>query len=91
MLEKEIEAYLVKRMKAIGGECYKFVSPARRGVPDRMCVFPDGKVVFAELKAPGKKPTKLQEVEMQKLRDLHQTVYVVDHTAQVDNMIYAHS
>lgn len=91
MLEKEIEAYLVRRMRVLGGECYKFVSPARRGVPDRMCVFPDGKVVFVELKAPGKKPTKLQEVEMQKLRDLHQTVYVIDSKEQVDNLFYAHS
>ena len=33
MLEKDIESYLVKIVRANGGEAYKFSSPARRGVP----------------------------------------------------------
>lgn len=38
MLEKVIEAHLVKRVKEAGGIAYKFTSPQRRSVPDRMIV-----------------------------------------------------
>jgi len=36
MLEKQIEAYLVERVKEAGGIAYKFTSPQRRSVPDRL-------------------------------------------------------
>lgn len=36
MLEKVIEAHLVKRVKEQGGIAYKFTSPQRRSVPDRL-------------------------------------------------------
>lgn len=36
MLEKHIEAHLVKRVKEHGGIAYKFTSPQRRSVPDRL-------------------------------------------------------
>jgi hypothetical protein len=36
VLEKQIEAYLVKRVKEAGGIAYKFTSPQRRSVPDRL-------------------------------------------------------
>ena len=50
MLESEIEKYLVKRVKQIGGKAYKFTSPAHRGVPDRILVLPRGHVIFCEVK-----------------------------------------
>jgi len=59
MLERDIEAYLVKRCKEIGALCDKFCSPQRRSVPDRMITF-SGRVLFVELKATGKKPTEAQ-------------------------------
>ena len=59
MLERDIEAYLVKRCKEIGALCDKFVSPQRRSVPDRLITF-GGRVLFVELKATGKKPTEAQ-------------------------------
>jgi hypothetical protein len=34
--EKVIENYLCEEAKKIGGLCYKFTSPGRRGVPDRI-------------------------------------------------------
>jgi hypothetical protein len=36
MLERTIEAALVRRVKELGGLCEKFVSPGRRSVPDRI-------------------------------------------------------
>ncbi|MGN7309247.1 VRR-NUC domain-containing protein, partial [Bacillus subtilis] len=63
MKESQIESYLRDKIKALGGIAYKFVSPGNSGVPDRMVLLPKGRTVFVELKAPGKKPTKLQLVQ----------------------------
>jgi hypothetical protein len=60
MLEKEIEKYLVKRVKDLGGVAYKFVSPANRGVCDRIVVLPK-RVIFVEVKQPKGKLTELQK------------------------------
>lgn len=59
MLERDIEAHLVKRCKEIGALCEKFTSPQCRSVPDRLLIW-NGRVVFVELKATGKKPTEAQ-------------------------------
>lgn len=87
MLESVIERHLMRRMRAIEGEAYKWVSPARVGVPDRICVFPSGKVVFVELKAPGKVPSVRQEREHRRLRELNQTVEVIDTLIAVNRML----
>lgn len=50
MLEKEIEAWLNKKIKELGGLSFKFVSPNNPGVPDRIYIFPGGHVYFVELK-----------------------------------------
>ena len=52
MLEKEIEAKLVKIVKKYGGLCLKWVCPGWAGVPDRIVLLPGGRVVFVELKRP---------------------------------------
>ena len=70
MLEKDIEKYLVKRVAQMGGKAYKFVSPSNRGVSDRIAMFAKGIVVMVELKRPGGKLSRLQELfaeDMQKL------------------------
>jgi hypothetical protein len=36
VLEKQVEAYLIKRVKELDGKAYKFTSPAHRGVADRI-------------------------------------------------------
>lgn len=78
MLERDIEAHLVKRVKEAGGIAIKFTSPQRRSVPDRIVLMPGGVVWFAELKAPGKKPTEAQEREHARLRALGFRVEVID-------------
>ena len=67
-LEKSLEQKVVKYAKAMGCLCYKFTSPGNRGVPDRIIIGPTGKVLFLELKAPGKKPTPLQLHTLETLR-----------------------
>ena len=84
MLEKQIEAYLVQRIKAKGGIAYKFTSPQRRSVPDRLVLLPWGQMLFVELKATGAKPTPLQSREHERLRALGCLVLVIDSKETVD-------
>lgn len=51
MLEKEIEAAVVKAARFAGWIAWKLSSPALRGVPDRM-FFRQGRMVFIEFKSP---------------------------------------
>lgn len=78
MREKTIEAALVKRIKTLGGLCEKFVSPNKRGVPDRIILLPLGRVIFVEVKSCGKVPTKLQLRDHARRRELGFEVVVID-------------
>ena len=61
MLEKNIERHLVDGVKKLGGLCLKFVSPSTPGVPDRIIITKNGKVIFVELKTEKGHLAKLQE------------------------------
>lgn len=88
MRESAIESHLRDRVKGLGGKAYKFVSPGNTGVPDRMVCLPGGRIAFAELKAPGKKPTALQRAQHRKFRNLGFMVFgCIDSKADVDLML----
>ena len=72
MLEKQIERYLVDRVKAIGGVAYKFTSPAHRGVADRIVCLPDGQTWFVEVKTEGGRLSPLQKVFMSDMHRMKQ-------------------
>ena len=55
MYESGLENYIVKKVRAAGGRSFKWICPGVTGVPDRICVFPGGRIVFVELKRPGLK------------------------------------
>ena len=84
--EKEIEAYLRIRIKKLGGVAYKFTSPGNDGVPDRLVLLPDGDMSFVELKAPGKKPSKLQTVQINRIKRLGYKVHIIDSKELVDKL-----
>lgn len=75
--ERHLEQRLKVSVEALGGLCWKFTSPGTAGVPDRICLH-DGRVVFVELKAPGKKPRPIQQRRIQQLREQGFEVFVVD-------------
>ena len=78
MREVEIEKELVREVRKAGGWAFKFVSPGRCGIPDRIVVLPEGRVCFVELKAPKEKPRASQKVVMRRLCRLKVPVVTID-------------
>ena len=76
--EKTIEGYFTRKVKERGALAWKFVSPGHAGVPDRIVLLPGGKCCFAEIKAPGRKPRKLQKAVMERLKKQGFDVWVID-------------
>lgn len=89
MLERQIEAYLVKRVKEVGGIAYKFVSPAHRGVADRVVCLPGGGVVFVELKTETGALSPLQEQFAKDMTRLGQNYIVLRSREEVEAFIRA--
>jgi len=87
MRERDIEAYLREKVRTAGGIAYKFVSPGNAGVPDRLVLLPGGRVVFIELKAPGKQPTPLQARQQKRIKGLGFQVLVLDGKESVDEFL----
>ena len=87
MLEKHVEAYLVKAVRERGGEAYKFTSPAMRGVADRLVVMPNGVVWFVEVKRPGGKRTPLQERFAARMQELGQRYALLSHPTEVERWL----
>lgn len=77
MLEKEIERRMVLEVKKRGGLCYKFVSPSNPGVPDRIVITPDGRVIFVELKTEIGRLSKIQHWQRAELQKRGADVRVV--------------
>ena len=68
MLEKEIESRMARMVKERGGLCYKFVSPSNPGVPDRIIITPDGRVIFVELKTEIGRLANIQKWQMSEMK-----------------------
>ena len=87
MREKIIEEQLVKSIRLMGGLAPKFVSPGFDGVPDRLILLPNGRMAFAELKAPGKQLRPLQKRRKRQLEALGFRVFVIDNTDQIGGVL----
>lgn len=78
-LEKVIEKKVCDHAKQLGCLVYKFTSPSRRSVPDRLFIMPGAKgVFFIEFKRRGQKPTEGQKIEIAKIRAQGTRVFVID-------------
>lgn len=81
--ESTIEQYLCDRVKALGGEVRKVRWIGRHGAPDRLAMLP-GLMLWVELKAPGKKVKPHQAREHERMRNMGQSVAVIDSIELVD-------
>ncbi|WP_410105800.1 VRR-NUC domain-containing protein [Sutterella wadsworthensis] len=81
--------YLRRAVKRAGGVSRKVVFTGHRGAPDQLIMLL-GHSFFAEVKAPGCKPSPIQLIEHQTLRtDGGFAVYVVDSERAIDRMLLA--
>lgn len=85
--EKSVERKLVELTKLSGGLCIKLLTYQFTGLPDRMCLFPGGIIIFVELKTTGEKPRKIQLVVHRMLRNLGFRVEVIDTIKGVEDLI----
>ena len=95
--ESDIEKYLVKRVKELGGECRKIQFIGRPGAPDRLVMLPyqmdkfeddqPSSTIWVELKAPGKKAEPHQAREHERMRKMGQHVEVIDSFEGVDALL----
>ena len=87
MIEKRIEQALKKAVEKRGGIAWKYIAPAKRGVPDRIVLMPGGKIWFIELKAPGKRPTAIQLKRKAQIESMGFMVRIIDSLEAVDRFI----
>lgn len=80
-LESITEKKVCDYAKSLGCLVYKFTSPSRRSVPDRLFIAPGGRVFMIEFKRLGQKPTASQQVEIDKIRQQRVQVWVIDNVA----------
>ncbi len=88
MLERDVEAYLVKRAKALGGVVRKVKWLGRTGAPDRLVLLPgNSRALWVELKRPGGKADMHQLREHEVMRALGQSVTVLDSIEAIDEWL----
>ncbi len=87
MTEASIEKRLVEGVKKLGGMCLKFVSPSMAGVPDRLIITSDGRVIFAELKTEVGRLSKIQKFTIGEMRKRGADVRVVKGLAEVKQLL----
>jgi hypothetical protein len=87
MKEKIVENHFVWAVERIGGKTYKFTSPGRKGVADRIACLPDGSTWFVELKTKGGRLSVLQKMFMSDMTLLNQKYACLWTTEQIDEWI----
>lgn len=84
MLERNVEKKLVEKVKRLGGEAVKFVSPSSRGWPDRIVLLPEGRVAFVELKTDTGVLSEIQKHRIATLQKLGHEVHVLYGVSDVE-------
>lgn len=84
--ERDVKGYLLARVKALGGEARKVRWEGRANAPDWRVMLADRRF-WAELKAPGERPTPMQVREHNRMRRLGEIVHVLDSAAAVDEVL----
>ena len=83
--ESKVESELVKKCKLLGFKTYKITQQTH--APDRLIITPNKGLFFIECKATGKKPSTGQYREHRNIRKLNTSVYILDHTKDIDAIL----
>jgi hypothetical protein len=89
MKESEVENHFVWTIERMGGKTYKFTSPGRKGVADRIACLPDGQTWFVELKTKGGRLSALQKLFADDMARLHQNYACLWTKEQIDDFTAA--
>lgn len=87
MRESTVESYLREQVELYGGICEKHVSPGKRGVPDRIILWPRGDTDWVETKRPKKGAEAHQARDHERRRTLGHRVFVINTLEQVATYI----
>jgi len=87
MKEKIVENHFVWAVERIGGKTWKFTSPGRKGVADRIACLPDGSTWFVELKTKGGRLSALQKMFADDMTLLGQRYVCLWTIEQVDKWV----
>jgi hypothetical protein len=87
MRESEIERHFIWTVERMGGITYKFTSPGRKGVADRIACLPDGSTWFVELKTKGGRLSPLQKMFAADMAALNQRYMCIWTKEQVNQWL----
>lgn len=73
-IEREVTCYAKQR----NWITFKLAGPGDRGKPDRVYFGPKGRTIFIEFKAPGGRPTRLQLLQLERLRKHGHECHIID-------------
>lgn len=85
--EKALDKKLSEEVKRLGGISIKLLTTHLTGLPDRLCLLPEGRLFFSEIKTTKQKPKKIQLVIHRKLTALGFRVIVIDNSQTIKELI----
>ncbi len=84
--ERNVEEYLTRSIRELGGLCEKFVSPQKIGIPDRLITY-KGRMHVVELKRPDEFPRESQVRDHLRRLRCGIKVHIIDNREKVDFFI----
>jgi hypothetical protein len=85
--EKIIEQKFCTAVRGAGGYALKLTCPGFVGMPDRMVLFPSGRITFVEVKSPGEQPRPIQIARFNLLRHLGFMVFTLDDDMEIPKLV----
>ncbi len=90
LIEKGLENYTKMEVKKLKGLCFKFYIMGVTGLPDRIILLPGAKVIFFEMKSPGKDLRPKQLYWKKILERLGFPYYKINSKEQIKTILNRH-
>ena len=91
MRESAIQQKVMQKCMQRGILCVKVDSSSSRGLPDLLCILPNGTVLFVELKTKTGKLSRLQEHMISKIEKNKGNVFVVRSVEQFEDLVASYT
>ncbi len=85
--ERRVETYLTKKIKELGGLCYKWRAVDISGVPDRVAMLPWMGIFLVEVKTKNGKTSRAQENMFAQMKEAGGVVFICQGIEGVDKLI----